>query len=144
MTLMTGGATVLGVLALAAVAGAAACDGPTAPDDGSRVRTGVWGGESVRLDVTDSGGTVEYDCAHGTINDAMTLDERNRFALSGWHVQESGGPIADGELPRRAASYRGQVDGDIMTLTVTFTDGTPSLGPFTLTYGKAGRLRKCL
>ena len=28
---------------------------------------GVWGGEHIRMDVTDSGADIEFDCARGTV-----------------------------------------------------------------------------
>src|SRR5437588_7268759 len=33
-----------------------------------RIREGTWGGEHVRIKVAGDSVTIEYDCAHGTIN----------------------------------------------------------------------------
>jgi hypothetical protein len=34
----------------------------------------VWGGDHVNLVVTDAGGALEYDCAHGTIDQPLVID----------------------------------------------------------------------
>jgi hypothetical protein len=121
----------------------AACSNPIAAGD--RVQAGRWGGQHVALDVADAGGRIEYDCAHGTLDEPLELDRRGRFDVAGTHVRERGGPQREGEvLPSHPARYSGRVEGRTMTLTVTLTDTGDTLGPFTLTFGATPRLTKCL
>lgn len=105
---------------------------------------GDWGGPHLHLILQDSGGTLEYDCAHGSIASGWTLSD-GIIDGAGEHVQEHGGPVREGEvLPSRPAAYRGHVRGDFMTLTVTLTDSAQVLGTFELQRGRAGLLRRCL
>ena len=39
------------------------------------VPTGSWGGEHIRMIVTKTGAKIEYDCALGTIDEALLLDK---------------------------------------------------------------------
>lgn len=126
----------------------AGCGGGTSPPVSptpaeQRVPPGSWGGDHIGLDVSDTGGRVEYDCAHGTIDGPLTLDAQGRFEARGAHVRERGGPVREDDPQTGVpARYRGAVSGDTMTLTVTL-DGGGEVGTFTLTRGRAGRIRKC-
>jgi hypothetical protein len=122
---------------------AVACRSPIAGDD--RVPPGTWGGTSIRLDVTIQGATIEYDCAHGTIDEPLATDRDGRFTAAGTHVREHGGPIRQDEQPdRHPARYQGQLTGDSLRLTVTLTDSLQDIGTFMLTRGATGRVFKCL
>jgi|ERR1043166_2196014 hypothetical protein len=113
-------------------------------EDGKRLEKGGWGGEHIRLSVTDGGAEVEYDCAHSTITKPIVLDGDGRFDVRADFVVEHGGPIRrDQPPPVRPARYAGRVEGDTMTLAVTLTDTGESAGNFTLTRGSSGRLMKC-
>lgn len=105
--------------------------------------TGVWGGRSVSLALTASSGTVEYDCAHGRINQALLPNERGAVRALGVHVRERGGPVREGEaedsLP---AIYIGSVTRDQLTLRVVV--GPDTLGPFVAGRGATPQLFKCL
>jgi hypothetical protein len=138
---MSGTARVMMVVALASLV---ACGAPTGPTEG-RVETGPWGGEHLRVDVTPRGGTTEYDCAHGTIDEALVAVRDGGFSANGTHTFEHGGPIRSDELPNRhPARYEGRVTGDTLQLTVIVTDMQLIVGAFTLTRGAAPRLLKCL
>jgi len=107
-----------------------------------RVPIGEWGGEHVRLTVESAGGIVEFDCAHGTLDQPLELDKDGRFDVRGTLVAE-GGPTREDESARtRAARYRGGSDGQRLTLEVTL-DGGEAAGTFSLTRGGRGRLVKC-
>lgn len=122
------------------LAGDARC-GMVAPGADDPV-TGEWGGTHVALSLTDSGGTVEYDCAHGTLGPLHT-DRRGHFDVVGVHVREHGGPVRVGETVDSApARYVGQVSGGAMTLRVLV--GPDTLGPFALGRGRQAQLFKCL
>ena len=107
--------------------------------------SGRWGGPHIELVSTDSGATLEYDCAHGTMVDPVTPDGFGVFVARGVHVREHGGPIREGEIPdQHPARYVGRVEGKAMTLTVTLTDSGTELGTFRLVRGEPGRVVKCL
>jgi hypothetical protein len=124
-------------------AGLTSCAGPAAPD--GPVATGSWGGVGIRLDVTGTGATVEYDCAHGTLDQPLVADRDGRFSVSGTHVREHGGPIRVDEPPdRHPAQYAGQVSGASMRLTVTLLDASQVVGTFDVIFGGSARVVKCL
>jgi hypothetical protein len=106
---------------------------------------GDWGGEHVQLELEEAGGTLEYDCAHGTIDPGWALTDDGEFSGTGDHVIEHGGPVREGEiLPARPASYDGTVAGDFMSLTVTLSDSAQVIGTFQLQRGSDGQLTRCL
>jgi hypothetical protein len=108
------------------------------------VPKGTWGGEHIQLEVSEQGGQVEYDCAHGSIDQKLVLDAQGRFKVTGTHVHERGGPTRKGEGENgHPAQFSGQITGNKMTLKVTETDSGESLGEFNLTYGQTPRLMKC-
>jgi hypothetical protein len=111
---------------------------------GGPMAKGVWGGDHIRFDVTDSGASVEHDCAHATIEQPIALDSEGRFDSKAVYVVERGGPVRrDAPPPTRPARYAGRVSGDTLTLTVTLTDTDEDAGSYTLTRGSEGRIMKC-
>ncbi len=109
-----------------------------------RVATGVWGGEHMRLNVTRTGATIEYDCGDGTIDAPLTVDRRGSFNLKGTHSRGHGGPIRiDVPDVKQAASYTGVLRGNVLTLTVKLTDMGDTLGTYTLRLGREPRLMRC-
>jgi len=130
-------------MTLALVLGAFGSCTPTAPALRDATLTGAWGGPHVRLQLSPTGGAIEYDCAHGSLTAPPRTDADGRFAVPGWHVREHGGPFRQGEpVDSVPASYRGSVADDRMTLRVVA--GADTLGPFTLQRGAAAQLYKCL
>ena len=117
---------------------------PTTNSNMEDARTGTWGGEHISLEVTGQGGQVEYDCAHGTIDQKIIPDARGRFDLRGTHVREHGGPVRKDETAdSHPARFVGEIKGDTMTLAVTESDTKESVGTFTLVYGQTPHLMKC-
>jgi hypothetical protein len=113
---------------------------PDKPADGERLATGLWGGPHVRLDVTDTGAEIEFDCAHGTLKGPLTL-AGGRFDVSGTFMRE-GGPLRPGnERKGLPARYKGQVAGKRLTLTLVLADDDADT--FTLTHGQQPQLTKC-
>ena len=109
-----------------------------------RMQKGVWGGDHIRLQVTDKGAEIEYDCAHGTIDQPVVVNHAGRFDLKGKHIVESHGPILRDQAPAgRSAHYTGKITGETMTLIVTLTDKSEMVGTFTLTRGSEGNVMKC-
>ena len=100
---MTQRATLL-LLAGSALIGLAACKGEVVPN-------GAWGDDHVSLTVSDNGGRVEFDCAHGTIDHPLRLDDLGRFSVPGTYVPEHSGPVQRGEkVESRPARYQGRLD----------------------------------
>lgn len=136
---------------LSIVGGSAACVACT--DAVAPNAVGVWGGPHVLLKITNvvdgvlpaGTGTVEFDCAHGSISLPVEPNKSGRFDVAGSYVQEHGGPIrADQPLTAKPAHYFGEINGNRMTLSVARTDSAWSVGPFSLERGVAGSVFKCL
>ena len=97
------------------------------------------------MNVKANSATIEYDCAQGTIAGPILLDSKGRFTLHGTHLTARGGPVRSDETAnQRPAVYTGSIKGEQMTLTVTFTDTNETVGTFSLTHGKEGRVFKCM
>ena len=108
-----------------------------------RVPTGSWGGEHVQLTVGDTGGSVEFDCAHGTLDAPLNVDTDGRFNVPGSLVLE-GGPVVTGrEEDKQSVRYSGRLDGSSMDLNLLAEAGD-SMGSFRLKLGDRGKLLKCL
>ena len=115
------------------------------PGAQARVSNGTWGGDHAGMEVTDDGATLDYDCAHGTIDEPLLLDGQGDFNVTGTHVTEHGGlQPGDGKADSHPARYTGHVEGQVMTLTVTLTDTQEEFGTFKLTFGASPRVVKCL
>jgi hypothetical protein len=110
----------------------------------TNIPEGTWGALHIRIEVEKGSATIDYDCAHGTIDGPLTVDSQGRFSLSGTHVREHGGPIREDEkLNSEPAQYTGSVADEKMNLTVTLRDTKETVGTFTLEHGKPGRVFKC-
>src|SRR6266550_6332883 len=85
-----------------------------------KLANGVWGGQHIRAEVTDSGANIEFDCAHGAIDQPIVLDGKGSFDVKGKFTPEHGGPTRrDEESNDRLVRYVGQVKGQTLTLTIT-------------------------
>jgi hypothetical protein len=105
--------------------------------------TGAWGGRGISLSLTETGGTVEYDCAHGTISSPLVPDDAGTVRATGVHVREHGGPVRDGEpVDSSPAIFVGRVQGAALNLRVIV--GTDTLGGFLAGQGATPQLFKCL
>jgi hypothetical protein len=119
------------------------CGGASRPS--GLVPQGSWGGDHVELVLGAAHGTIEFDCAHGTMQGPIPVDPDGAFHATGTFVREHGGPIRDGEpLDQHPARYIGTTDGRRMTLTVTLSDGSQQIGTFELVLGGPARLLKCV
>lgn len=130
-----------GILLIAAMTSLSSC----ANGLGERDLLGSWGGEHLLLTLTKSGGSVEYDCATGTVAAAWGVGSDGEFSATGRYLPGHGGPIGEGEdSTSRPASYHGSVHGAVMQLTVTLTDSAQVLGSYLLRQGSSGSVFKCL
>jgi hypothetical protein len=105
---------------------------------------GVWGGDHIRFEVTERGASVEYDCAHGTVEGRIVVGRDGRFSVTGMHYEEHGGPVRAGEdevsYPVRLS---GVVGGSLMKLTVTRAGTRRVVGTFSLARDREANLVKC-
>jgi len=106
---------------------------------------GKWGGKHIGIVVSDSSATLEYDCAHGTIDEPIIPDAEGKFEASGVHVFEHGGPIRIDEIPdEHPALYKGHIVGNEMTLILVLTDTDTEIDTFSLSRGVEPLIYKCL
>jgi hypothetical protein len=104
----------------------------------------TWGGSHIGIEITVSGGTVQYDCAMGRIDQPITVRE-GHFDVTGVHWPGQGGPVGvDTTQAGRPARYLGTVRGDRMTLIVILTDTGETLGLYQLRKGASPFIVACL
>jgi hypothetical protein len=109
------------------------------------VPNGSWGGEHIGLVVTDSGATIEYDCAAGTITGPLTLDASGNFDWRGVHSPGHGGPSRVDQPPdTHPARYTGHATSSQMSIALTILDMAVPEQTFTLQRGGNARVFKCL
>jgi len=95
------------------------------------------------MEVTARKTTIEYDCAHATIDQLITLDRYGRFSVAGRQFPEHGGPVREEDEAGHPARFSGQVKGNSMTLKVENTATRELIGNFTVVLGAEPRLFKC-
>lgn len=106
--------------------------------------TGNWGGQHISMEVTETGGKLEFDCAHGEINSKIVLDKQRRFSVTGTYVEEHGGPVRQSDNPQsQKVLYIGQLTGNKIKLTIKRSDTKKVIGAFTLTRGQEPFIVKC-
>lgn len=118
---------------------------PSPTGSAQAVPNGVWGGEHIRIDVSDSGADIEFDCARGTIPQRLTLDAQGRFKFQGTYKAETPAPAAaDGGASGSGvtATYTGVLSGSSLRLEVSI-DGQDMPRIFELSQGDQGHLTKC-
>jgi hypothetical protein len=94
------------------------------------VPEGVWGGTGIRVEVREGKAKIELDAAHGETDGPLVLDGSGAFDAAG--APEKGEP----------ARFRGTLDGDVLTLTVTVGRDSVAAGPLQARRGALARLRK--
>ena len=104
---------------------------------------GPWGGTHIIMQVTARRTTIEYDCAHATIDRAIVLDRNGHFSVSGKQFSEHGGPVRQDEEAGYPVTFAGEVKGKTMTLTVQNSSTKEDIGTFTLVHGAQPKLFKC-
>ena len=116
---------------------------PTSP--AKAVPNGVWGGDHIRMDVSDSGADIEFDCARGSISQPLELDAQGRFKLQGTYKAETPAPAAAGGGSTGSgvtATYTGVLNGSSLRLEVSI-EGQETPRTFDLLQGDQGHLAKC-
>ncbi len=109
-----------------------------------RAVTGDWGGEHIGLNLGTTVGTLEYDCAAGTMIGPLMINRDGTFIAAGTHTPGRGGPAIEGQrLPSYRVRYSGSVRGNTMSLRGRVENGV-LLGPFTLRRGAQPIRTRCL
>jgi len=111
---------------------------------------GMWGGQHAGIAFEGGLADVQFDCASGTIDDAIYPAKDGSFSVKGTYRTGPPGPVKVGQFfTSKDAVYSGQITQGatkkaprLMTLNLTFEDGS-SLGPFTLTEGMRPQLTHC-
>jgi hypothetical protein len=110
---------------------------------GLQPKSGAWGGPNIGLVLDGGSGTVDFDCASGTIDEAVFPGEGGVFSVKGTYRTGQSGPIKVGQIFRsQPATYAGTIAKEDMTLSVSLEDGT-EVGPFTLKQGAPPQLNRC-
>jgi hypothetical protein len=124
------------------LAAAAAVFGPCDPTGVKPPKdlAGMWGGENAALMADDTSAHIHIGCTYGNIHQQIVLDAGGRFDLPG-EQNITAYPVDRGIL--HPARFVGRVSGGNMTLTITLTDTTVTLGPVNLSYGKEPRMGPC-
>ncbi|MBL8188203.1 MAG: hypothetical protein JNK38_09355 [Acidobacteria bacterium] len=105
---------------------------------------GQWGGQHISLEITKTGGRLEFDCAHGEFDGRLQPDRQGRFSTEGIYIEEHGGPTRmDNQSAKIPVIYAGQINGGKMKLTIKRKDTQKSLGSFTLKRGEEAFIVKC-
>ena len=97
---------------------------------------GEWGGDHIRMELRRSDATIEFECAHGTIDEPIAAYQRSRFTVHGTYTSDRGGAS-------RPARYDGRMVGDMIELTVTVLETHERHGTFMLLFRHDAHLRKC-
>jgi hypothetical protein len=124
---------------LAAVLVLASCSGGVGPVPGP-VAAGIWGGDNAGLIADDTSAHVHIGCTYGNVHRRIVADAGGRFDVPGEH-NITAYPVGPGIL--HPARFTGSIIGSMMTLTVTLTDTTVTLGPVSLAFGKEPRMGPC-
>lgn len=107
------------------------------------VPEGVWGGTGIRVEVREGKAKIELDAAHGETDGPLVLDGSGAFDAAGTFARERPGPTRAGAPEKgEPAHFRGTVDGDVLTLTVTVGRDSVAAGPLQARRGALARLRK--
>src|SRR4051812_39126643 len=99
----------LGMTALLAAAGPEDCHHITG------IAPGAWGGQHMGMTVSDTGATIEFDCAAGRITQSLSVDPNGSFSWQGLYFPGHGGPSRiDEPADPHDAVYTGRASGDHM------------------------------
>jgi hypothetical protein len=104
----------------------------------------TWGGEHVRLQVTETGAVLDFDCSSGAILRPLVANAQGAFKVRGTITRERGGPVRqDSSNTAAPATYSGAVNGDTMKLRITIGSQNESTEDFVLVRDKPGHIVKC-
>ena len=103
----------------------------------------VWGGEHVRMELTKTGASLDFDCAMGTIGQPLALSSDGTFRATGTYTRERGGPVTKDGNQAVAATYVGTIKGEAMHLQIGLVSSKETVGTYDLVRGSFGHVMKC-
>jgi hypothetical protein len=103
----------------------------------------VWGGDHIEMEVSRTGARIEFDCAHGTIDEPLRADAKGAFKVKGTFTPERSGPTRDDNPPAPKATYSGTITDAAMTLRIVIEGGDAQGTSYELTRDRRGNVRKC-
>lgn len=121
------------------VLGPGFCDTPVSGVKDGVIR-GTWGGENAALIADDTSAHVHIGCTYGNVHQAIEPDDSGYFDVPG-EQNITAHPVDLGVM--HPARFSGRVLHGTMTLTVTLTDTTVTLGPVKVSYGTEPRMGPC-
>jgi hypothetical protein len=101
---------------------------------------GMWGGENAAFIADDSSAHIHIGCTYGDVHQQILPDVDGRFDVPG-EQNITAHPVDRGIL--HPARFVGRVVGRSLTLTVTLTDTTVTLGPVVVFFGKEPKMGPC-
>jgi hypothetical protein len=108
------------------------------------VLTGTWGGDRLAANFTETGATLQADCADGAIAGPVRVDAAGRFSATGAYQVLHGGPqlVEEDAQVAAAARFEGRVRGETLQLTI-HGPGAAAPQTFTLVRGARPKLVRC-
>jgi hypothetical protein len=104
----------------------------------------TWGGDHIELVMTDTGASLEFDCASGAMGKPIKVDAAGAFSVKGTLSRERPGPTTRDEKSNGDdVIYSGRIDDDTMHLKMTSRADDRIDESYTLVRGHYGRLTKC-
>lgn len=104
---------------------------------------GAWGGPHVGISATESGMTLEFDCAVGEITERFSLTADNSFSVKGTYRPLQGAAMANAQATNMPATYEGLLKGPKLELKVKLENGSTVL-TYTVEKNTEPRLTRCL
>ena len=82
--------------------------------------TGDWGGNQIRLSLTDQGGKLELGCAAASIDTPLKPDSAGNFSAAGHYEAFATGPTAADRPPKLVpVTFTGQITENTMHLSLS-------------------------
>jgi len=106
------------------------------------VLTGDWGADRVaNFSVSEDGAYLDLACAGAEISGKVEANEQGEFEADGlWHHEGGATPI--GGFPTTPVHFKGKIDGKILSLSLSFKDGSTA-NDFQLVSGVTALLMRC-
>jgi len=79
---------------------------------------GNWGTNKMTISISLKRIKINYECAHGEINEPLVLDKNGTFNVVGTHIQESGKDLGKGEVSE-PVRYQGEFKNNELKISVT-------------------------